>query len=149
MTYRVACELADRVAAIGPVAGAPVRDCDGPPARPVPVIHVHGTADARIPYLGGRAVDAGGKPFGQSFPSAKGMIKRWLRWDACRSKSSSSQKGQVRTQKWRGCDGGAEVRLVTLDGWTHTFPNREANAPIDAPTTIWAFLKRFSIPKRA
>ena len=52
MTSIAACDLSDRIAAAAPVAGiqAPV-DCD--PARPVPVIAFHGTADTFVPYTGG------------------------------------------------------------------------------------------------
>lgn len=145
MTYRIACVLASRVAAIGPVAGAPVRDCAPAPSRPVAVIHIHGTADARIPYAGGRAV-MNGRPFGQSFPSARAMAKRWVRWDHCRKRAPALRRGTVTTDVYRSCRAGTEVRLVTLAGWTHRFPTRTDGGPIDGPSTIWAFIKRFSLP---
>jgi polyhydroxybutyrate depolymerase len=145
MTYRIACDLAQRVPAIGPVAGAPVQDCAPPPTRPVAVIHIHGTADARIPYLGGRAI-ANGQPFGQAFPSAFAMARRWVRWDHCSANAPSARRGTVTTKVWRRCRAGTEVRLVTLAGWTHAFPTRADGAPIDGPSTIWGFLKRFSLP---
>jgi polyhydroxybutyrate depolymerase len=51
MAYRLACERPDRIAAIAPVAGVLVfRGCN--PARPVPVLHFHGTADRFVPYDG-------------------------------------------------------------------------------------------------
>src|SRR5207245_11747467 len=52
MVHRLACELADRIAAIAPVAGgnqlSAVSSCN--PPRPVPVIEFHGTADPAWPY---------------------------------------------------------------------------------------------------
>jgi polyhydroxybutyrate depolymerase len=49
MSYRLACELADRIVGIGVVAGTlGVDDCD--PASPVSVLHIHGTADQYLPY---------------------------------------------------------------------------------------------------
>jgi polyhydroxybutyrate depolymerase len=71
MTSGVACALADRVAAVAPVAGvANVPGCD--PARPVPVIAFHGTADPFLSYDGGfgpavanlPAPDGSGRKFG-------------------------------------------------------------------------------------
>jgi polyhydroxybutyrate depolymerase len=52
MTSAVACQYADRVAAVAPVAG--VRDIDGcEPSRPVPVVAFHGTADRFLTFEGG------------------------------------------------------------------------------------------------
>ena len=49
MSYRLACELSDRIAAVAPVAGD-IRLAECNPPRPVPGIAFHGTADAVIPY---------------------------------------------------------------------------------------------------
>lgn len=52
MTSSVACALADRVAAVAPVAG--VQDPPScAPSRPVPVVAFHGTADTYLAYEGG------------------------------------------------------------------------------------------------
>jgi polyhydroxybutyrate depolymerase len=52
MAFRVAAELAERVAAIAPVAGH-CRLPDPRPARPVPTLYVVGSADPLIPLHGG------------------------------------------------------------------------------------------------
>src|SRR5262249_50287918 len=47
LTSAVACRYADRIAAAAPVAG--IREIDGcKPARPVPVVAFHGTADTFV-----------------------------------------------------------------------------------------------------
>jgi polyhydroxybutyrate depolymerase len=52
MTSAVACQYADRVAAVAPVAG--IRDIEGcDPSRPVPVVAFHGTADRFLEFEGG------------------------------------------------------------------------------------------------
>src|SRR5208282_2572641 len=49
MTYRLGCELSDKIAAIAPVAGAlSVENCQ--PTNPVSVIIFHGTADEHVLY---------------------------------------------------------------------------------------------------
>ncbi|MDD3764849.1 MAG: PHB depolymerase family esterase [Nevskiales bacterium] len=57
MAERVGCELADRVAAVGIVAGALSRGlslaCNPQPA-PRPIMFISGTADLIVPYFGGR-----------------------------------------------------------------------------------------------
>jgi polyhydroxybutyrate depolymerase len=52
MAFRVAAELAERVAAAAPVAGH-CRVPDPRPARPVPTLYVVGSADPLIPLRGG------------------------------------------------------------------------------------------------
>src|SRR5918993_1187228 len=52
MSSTLACVMADRIAAIGPVAG--VEDPEGcEPGRPVPVLAMHGTADPILLFNGG------------------------------------------------------------------------------------------------
>jgi polyhydroxybutyrate depolymerase len=51
MTYRAACELSDKIAAIAPVEGEQNVDCR--PGSPVSVIVFHGTADHLVPFDGG------------------------------------------------------------------------------------------------
>jgi len=51
MSYRLAAELSQRIAAIGPVSGQMTDEyCD--PKLPVPIIHFHGLADTICPYCG-------------------------------------------------------------------------------------------------
>ena len=51
-TYRLACEMPERFAAIAPVSGTLAkRNCR--PAQGVAVMHVHGTADRNVPVEGG------------------------------------------------------------------------------------------------
>ncbi len=52
MTNRVACDLSNIIAAIGPVSGAYNLWKDCHPSRPVPVIAFHGTADKIVLFEG-------------------------------------------------------------------------------------------------
>lgn len=54
MSYRVACDLADRVAAIAPVTGNLPAAIRCQPRAPVSVLAINGTADPLVPYAGGR-----------------------------------------------------------------------------------------------
>ena len=54
MSYRLACELSDKIVAIGMVSGSRTLDaCE--PSQPVSVIQVHGTGDQNVPIEGGTA----------------------------------------------------------------------------------------------
>ena len=54
MSYRMACEHADLIASIAPLAGTTFIDpSDCSPSEPVHVLHLHGTADSTIDFDGG------------------------------------------------------------------------------------------------
>ncbi|MEZ5235757.1 MAG: alpha/beta fold hydrolase [Acidimicrobiales bacterium] len=55
MALRFACERADLVAGVASQAGPLVTDGACQPSRPVPVLALHGTADANVPYAGAPA----------------------------------------------------------------------------------------------
>ena len=53
MSYRLASELSDQIAAIAPVGG-PMGTDTCKPKRPVSVIHLHGTDDEPAPFKGSK-----------------------------------------------------------------------------------------------
>ena len=71
LSHRLACDLADRIRAIGPVAGVDVTTACAP-ARAVPMLEVHGTADQNVPFDGG----LGCGPSGVSTPSVADTVAR-------------------------------------------------------------------------
>jgi polyhydroxybutyrate depolymerase len=74
MSYRMACELADRVTAIVSVAGSDFpNDTDCVPSRTVSVLSIHGDADSVIAYDG--LIGA--------YPSARAVVERWAARAGC------------------------------------------------------------------
>lgn len=110
MSHRLACEMADRIAAAAPVAGTIAVDpCR--PARPIPVLHIHGTADATVPYEGGWS------------KGARETMVEWAERNGCDPTSATTfQNGDSRCETWSGCEGGADVVLCTVEGGGHTWP---------------------------
>ncbi|MCT4665298.1 MAG: dienelactone hydrolase family protein [Flavobacteriales bacterium] len=51
MAYGLANYKSELIAAVGSVSGT-MLDCTGPTSHPIPVIHLHGTSDAVLPYHG-------------------------------------------------------------------------------------------------
>lgn len=85
MCYRLGCDLADRVAAIAPVAAAmpePLAD-SAQPSEPVPVLAINGTKDPLVPYEGG-GVGLYHKR-GQVLSVSK-TIEFWVAADSCSPK---------------------------------------------------------------
>mmetsp|Transcript_11334 Transcript_11334/g.12661 ORF Transcript_11334/g.12661 Transcript_11334/m.12661 type:complete len:383 (+) Transcript_11334:90-1238(+) len=96
MTYRIACEMSDIIAAVVPIAGQMMNSADQSiptimnpdpyeckPTRPVPLMHIHSTGDPIVP-MGKEDEKTGKKPswfIGQSatqgFPTAFYSIDQW------------------------------------------------------------------------
>jgi polyhydroxybutyrate depolymerase len=136
MAYRLGCEMAGRIAAVGSVAGAMILD-DCHPAKPVSVIEIHGTADGLVPYQGGET--AGGAT--QESPPTPAVAQRWADLDHCPAPATDTA-GVVTTASWTGCAEGSAVKLVTLDGGGHTWfadGLGPVSGAVDASRMIWAF----------
>ncbi|AKK30368.1 esterase [Mycobacterium sp. EPa45] len=118
MATRLACDRADLVTAIVPVASTLGDDVHCNPSKPVSVFIVHGTADKVVPYRGGRMVGRGGA---STVVSAPTMADRWLAFDRCPPAVATPIVGGKRLAA-KGCADGTDVTFVTIDRWGHTWP---------------------------
>ena len=148
MSYRLACELSDRIAAIGIQAGTiEIDECA--PERPVSVLSIHGTGDTNIPIGGGK----GSGISGTTFSSPVDAVASFARIDGCRTPATrtSADNQDVRIQTWRGCADGTGVEFVRVSSATHAWmghPTTRAalgltGAPyedFDSSAAIWDFL---------
>lgn len=152
---RLGCEMADRLAAIAPVAGG--YSALGPchPQRALPVLEIHGTKDQVVPY-GGRGPDRDG--------SVEGFLDQWTKLDACRGDAERRRlRPGVTRIAWWHCAGGSVVEHLRLAGTDHGWPggdNRAVgrqNHPIprhdptglSAASAVWEFVSRFRLPPSA
>ncbi len=119
LAHRLGCELADKIAAIAPVAGdigIPLENCN--PSRKVSVMDFHGTFDAVVPYAGGTVYN---------FPSVEESVGRWRTLDACSDATDVTyDKGDSQCVTWKGCADTTEVTLCTVTGGGHTWPGGTA-----------------------
>jgi polyhydroxybutyrate depolymerase len=140
MAYRFACEHAERVTAVGSVAGSVVTaDCH--PSRPVSVLEIHGTEDQLVPYTGGipSAPEAQGAP---PYTSAPAMAARWADADRCPAPAAPKVAAPLTTESWTGCANGSAVSLLTVQGGGHVWFSPglgTANGAVDATAAIWRF----------
>ena len=117
MSYRLACELADRIAGIGVVAGTlGVYDCD--PAAPVSVLHVHGTDDRSLPLAGGVGPDS---IAGVDFPPPRDGFDALAAADGCPPPTETTD-GDITTALSGSCEAGTAAAFVTIDGGPHAWP---------------------------
>ncbi len=118
--YHLACDLADKIAAIAPVSGA-LMDPTCTPKRPVSVLVYHGTADKNVPWKGGGDFKGAGAK--HPFPSVDDDVKAWLKIDRCTDeKHALYQKGDTSCVVYDHCAEGTAVGLCTIEGGGHTWP---------------------------
>lgn len=136
MSSLLACRLNDRIAAIAPMAGL---RWPGPCAgRAVPVLTFHGLADPQNTYDG--HVEGRGGEWVESVPEA---LAGWARHNDCAADVvAEDPPGPLSTLRYERCEGGAEVRLVRIDGLVH----RWARDEIDATAAMWEFFSSHSLP---
>ena len=127
MATRLACDRADLVAAVAPVAGTLGAGVPCAPSRPVSVLQIHGTGDAVVPFGGGPMVGRGGP---SDILSAPALAERWRQADGCPGPLvAQAASGPVQRTDAAGCAGGTEVALVRIDGGAHSWPwGRDATA---------------------
>lgn len=167
-TSSLGCQLADRLAAIAPVAGlSDFAWCA--PARPIPVIAFHGTADPIVAYDGGTGPNARLLPSPDGSGSADPQHDRpdvegpgpqsvtdnaaaWARRNGCSTEPVEQPIADDVVLAAYPCPAGAEVQLWTVLGGGHIwFGTRSEIFPaplvgsdtdsISATTIIWDFFR--------
>ncbi|MCC6522389.1 MAG: prolyl oligopeptidase family serine peptidase [Polyangiaceae bacterium] len=123
MSFRMACDHADRIAAIASLAGATYADPSAcAPSEPVHVLALHGTADDDILYDGGTSA--------APYPGAVATAETWASYDGCSPTADTSAApldldegvagAETAVQRWAtGCDPGGSAELWSMTGVTH------------------------------
>lgn len=156
MSTRLACELSERVRAVGVVAATISQALQATcrPKRPVAVVMFSGTDDPLVPYGGGSVRGNRGKTLG-----AEATASFWARTNGCAAEPERSElpvtdtgdPTRVSLARYTGCRPGAEVRLYTIHGGGHTWPGGRPYLPafvvgkvsrqIDADRVMWEFFR--------
>jgi polyhydroxybutyrate depolymerase len=143
MAARLACDAADLVAAIGPVAAAyPAGPCE--PSRPVPVVAFHGTADPIVPYEGR----------GEALLPVEGVMAGWVERNGCDPAPVVAEvAAEVTLLAWDGCTGGADVWLYRVAEGRHGWPGSGDTSPwgattdaVSASALLWEFFAAHPMP---
>lgn len=152
MSYRVASELSDRIAAIAPVSG-PMGTKECRPNRPVPVMHFHGDGDEFAPFGGGK----GRGPSGTNFYSVQHSIDAWVAANGCDTTPTTTRLVDrqddgttVRLVRHGSGREASEVVLVVIEGGGHTWPGKDprmrslgvSTRDISANDMMWEFFQQ-------
>jgi polyhydroxybutyrate depolymerase len=145
MSYRLACEAAEMIRAIAPVAGTDnTLSCK--PSRPVPVIHFHAVDDSHVLYNGGSGRDALTRT---DFTSVPATVAKWVGLNRAQSPAQ-----RVLSVAGASCDlypakpGGAPVELCVTESGGHSWPgtpsrraNKSPSMAISANDLMWQFFQ--------
>jgi polyhydroxybutyrate depolymerase len=131
MSYRMACDHADIIAAIVSLAGATfsnAANCN--PSEPVHVLQIHGDADGTIQY-------GGGDILGTAYPGAIESVEQWASGASCDLNQVSDggtldldtgiAGDETSVARYdQGCASGGSAELWTIAGGAHV-PDLGAN----------------------
>lgn len=150
MSYRLACELNDRIAAIASVTGSMVQQAVDvcKPAKAVPIMEIHGTADPTVNYDGTPNVSI-------AIPL---ILKFWQENNGCDSNPIITMMPNINladnttTERWtyNSCfDDKKLIHLKVING-AHTWPGALINLSttsqdFKASVEIWNFFKQYKL----
>lgn len=151
-SYKLACEMGERFAAIASVSGLMTDsiafNCTSKPS--MPVLHIHGTWDPIIRYNGSK-----------NFLSVAETIDFWRSHNRCLSEADtvdiandySFDLSSVQFLRYSDCQNNAEVWLYTVKHGGHSWPGwikdpwlfGPTNRDINGSEVIWSFFKQHSL----
>ena len=158
LAYRLAAEKSEKFAAAAAVSatigGKPSVE-EAPwqipaPAKPVPVIVIHGKNDDKVPYDGGPDPRSDN---GRTWMSIADSVAFWRKHNGCKEPAATKRLGQGRVlvQTWSDAQRRAPVGLYILEDWGHGWPGASAVSAMgsnplkgfDAAEAIWDFVKDY------
>jgi polyhydroxybutyrate depolymerase len=150
MSYRLACELNNRIAAIASVTGSMVQlavdNCM--PGQAVPVMEIHGTADGTVNYNGSPAISL-------AIPE---ILKFWQQNNGCDNDpiieivANTNTIDKTTAEKWTytNCNEDKKIIHYKVIGGEHTWPGAaitigNTSQDFKASVEIWNFFKQYKL----
>jgi len=145
MTNLLACQMSGRLAAFAAVSAAIYPIPGGcHPARPVPYLEFHGTADPIVHYTGSTAL---------TFPPVMQTMQDWATLNGCTTGPTTFfQQADVTGLQWAHCRNGVIVQHYRVEDGGHTWPGASpiprlgsTTQTIDATTLGWQFMQQYHL----
>ena len=149
MSFLLACQLSNKIAAIASVTGSMTpeifNDCN--PQHPTPVLQIHGTTDAVVPYYGANWT----KPIDK-------VMEYWVNYNNCSLTAATTTLPNINVIDgsivehivYDGGDNNSTAEHFKVKGGGHTWPGTALVGPgtnydFDASAEIWKFFSRYDL----
>ncbi len=153
MSYELACQLGSRITAVASVTGTMTTPrmtaCNA--TKPTPIMQIHGTADATVPYNGSTG--------NESIPD---VVDYWVSQTNCNPTANMTNVTDndpndgctAEHYVYTGGDQGTTVEFFKVIGGAHTWPGAPVNIGVtnqdlDASIEIWRFFSQYSLEQLA
>ena len=165
MSYRLGCELSEKIAAIAPVAGSIPQNllltCS--PSRPISVLAINNVNDPLVPFEGGDVTGPYGLRKLGKVLSVSESVKFWVNHNKCSTApvityepDKDPQDGtRIKKETYRNGKNNTEVVLYIIEGGGHTWPGGyqylneriigKTSRDMNAAEVIWNFFEKQSI----
>lgn len=145
-SFELACQLSDKIAAIGSVGGAMSTEtytsCN--PLHPTPVVTIHGTVDATISYDGTTPANS---------KSLADVNSYWANFNnivdppiiSTLPNINSSDGSTVELSHYVNGDNCTSLKHYKVIGGNHDWPGSWGNMDINSDEVIWNFVSQYDI----
>lgn len=150
MSFRLACDLSSKIAAVGSVTGSmtpsTLGNCNA--SHPMPIIQIHGTTDPTVPYNGSTGWTA----------SVTNILNHWATFNNCSPvptvvnvpNTNVLDGSTVEKYTYENGDNCSEVVHFKVTNGQHTWPGSifnfaGTNYDINASVEIWNFISKYNI----
>ena len=149
MSFQLACQLSDRIAAIASVTGSMSAEmnqaCD--PQRPIPILQLHGDNDALVPYLGNLS-----SIFSWATP-INDVLTYWATFNKTKLTPSVSEipdidmtdGSKVELHLYESGTNNVVVKHYKVLGGAHNWFGARGNMDINASMIVWDFLSQYNL----
>lgn len=151
MSYRLACELSDKIAAIASVTGSmsttQLNSCN--PSNPVPIMQIHGTSDPTVLYNGSFGIEP-----------IEDVVLFWVNNNYCNTQPVFNNIADINTidlctaehYLYENGNNDSSVELYKIINGGHTWPGaaiplvgNNTNQDFNASEKIWEFFNKYDI----
>jgi len=151
LSYRLACELSNKIAAIAPNASTMVITQPCAASRPVSVLHMHSILDNNVPYKGGV-----GSGFSNHYnPPIDSVLKGWQLKNQCAQPARViTDNSNYTFTKWYDCLNNVNIYYYLMKDGGHSWPGGLPGSLVgDTPSTVinandllWEFFQQHQLP---